>query len=341
MMIHFKYSLLLLFILVLFSCSGGEQEVVISGRTMGTIYQVKAIASPDHDVDALKTQIDQRLQEINKSMSTYDPQSEISRFNQLTDTTTVFAISNDFRNVLIISKRLYNLTNGAWDGTVNPLVNLWGFGSAETERKVPPVAEIDSLLLQIGFDQIVILAEGIRKKTVMVSLDFGSIAKGYGVDQVAQLLQNKGIENCLVDIGGEVYARGMKNENTTWKVGINRPAKNAPYDDVYLALQLQNLAIATSGDYRNFFQEEDKYYSHIIDPRTGYPIQNGVVSASAIAPTCTFADGLATALMVMGVEKGLEIVNQLDGVECMMIVSDADQTLTNHYSSGFEGYVIQ
>ncbi len=237
---------------------------------------------------------------------------------------------------MIVAKKLYTLSNGAWDGAIMPLVNLWGFSQKEKKGNIPKQKEIDRLLPEISFEYIDILENRyLVKRKVPISVDLASIAKGYAVDQIADLIRTSGIQNFIVEIGGEVYASGFRENGKLWKVGINRPAKDAPFDQVHKVVALHNRALATSGDYRNFFEIYGKSYSHIFDPKTGYPVSNRVVSASVLADRCAFADGLATALMVMGVEKGLQLVNTIDGVECVVVVQEKDGLLTDHCSQGF------
>ena len=174
-----------------------------------------------------------------------------------------------------------------------------------------------------------------RKNDPFVTLDLASIAKGYGVDAISRVLEENEFENFLVEIGGEVYARGHRKDGKAWRVGINRPDRGAALDDVYKAVALTDQAMATSGDYRIFFQVGDRFYSHILDPRTGWPETSGVVSATVVAANCTVADGLATALMVMGPEKGVALVNRLPMVECLIVVRQPDGTFTDHPSQGF------
>jgi thiamine biosynthesis lipoprotein len=188
----------------------------------------------------------------------------------------------------------------------------------------------------VGFDRIRLDPSGTISKTdPAVTLDLASIAKGYGVDAIARLLGDEGFDHFLVEIGGEVYARGRRKDGKPWRVGINRPDRQAAFNDVYQAVPLTDRAMATSGDYRIFFQVDGQSYSHILDPRTGRPVTNGVVSATVVADNCTVADGLATALMVMGPEKGVALVNRLPSVACLIVVRQADGTLTDHPSSGF------
>ncbi|MEA3428727.1 MAG: FAD:protein FMN transferase, partial [Thermodesulfobacteriota bacterium] len=292
------------------------QETFISGKTMGTTYHVKVVTGYSAESEGLKGKIDNRLEEINQSMSTFIKDSEISRFNRLTRAGKNFYASDDFLCVMSVAKNLYKLSNGAWDGTIMPIVNLWGFGSAGEKRNIPKKRGIDRVLSEICFEHIDIVGNRyLVKKKVPISVDLASIAKGYGVDQIADLIRISGIQNFIVEIGGEVYASGFREDGKSWKVGINMPDKYAPFDKVHNVVALHDKALATSGDYRNFFEISGESCSHIFDPKTGYPVSNRVVSASVLADKCVFADGLATALMVMGVEKGLRLVNTIDGVE--------------------------
>ncbi len=317
------------------SCGNKEkQEILIEGKTMGTFFHIKVVTSKG--TGKLEEKIKQRLKEINRSMSTFDPDSEISRFNRISDTETCFPVSQDFMNVMTVAAELYRVTEGAWDGTVDPLVNLWGFGRKTKKDGLPEAGEIQAVLLHVGFHLIEISAQGLRKTDPAVTLDLASIAKGYGVDAVAKVIAESGIKDFLVEIGGEIYASGLRLDGKKWRIGINRPKTDAAFDDVYKAADLHNKGFATSGDYRNFFMMDGKRYSHVIDPRTGYAVSNRVVSASVIAETCTFADGLATALMVMGAEKGTELVSRLANVECLIITEEADGSLKDHGSKGFE-----
>ncbi len=324
-------------LLLLSGCGNtGKQEVQIQGHTMGTTFNVKVVTEGKKELPELAERINRRLREINASMSTYDPDSEISRFNQLAETDTPFPVSEDFLAVMAVSKQLYDLTGGAWDGTLDPLINLWGFGRTGQKDELPDPAEIAAVLPRVGFRHIERTPEGaLVKKRVDVTLDLASIAKGFGVDQVAGVVADSGYTDFLVEIGGEIYAAGVRPDGKPWRIGINRPDPAAGFAEVYKVATLRNRAFATSGDYRNFFMADGKRYSHVLDPRTGYAVANGVVSASVIAGTCTFADGLATALMVMGPEKGLALVNRLKDVECLIIVTSADGTLTDHASEGF------
>jgi thiamine biosynthesis lipoprotein len=314
-----------------------RRETVFTGRTMGTTYRVKLVTGYLQLVSGLQSQIDKRLDDINQSMSTYRDDSEINRFNRLTTAGEKFRVSPDFMRVMQMAQKVFTITDGAWDGTVKPLVDLWGFGTEAIKKVPPPAAAVRQRLQAVGFDAIEIVDNRfLVKRKATVNLDLASIAKGYGVDQIAALLKDNGIEDFLVEIGGEVYAAGHRKDGLSWRVGINTPRKEASLDQVYKVVNLTNGAMATSGDYRNFFEIDQKRYSHVIDPLSGYPVANGVVSASVLSADCTFADGLATALIVMGPDKGIELVNRLEGVDCLIVEMQADGTLIDHYSKAFQ-----
>jgi FAD:protein FMN transferase len=323
-------------IMVLFLLLGcGRKEYTLVGTTMGTIYQVKVVRAFWFSPARLKKRIDQCLEQINASMSTYRDDSEISRFNAL-DASHKMSVSTEMQKVLAFAGKLYALTGGAWDGTVDPLVNLWGFGRSNDERRVPSPAEIGATLARVGFFHILIDSNGrLSKVNPAVTLDLASIAKGFGVDQVAELLRSRGIADFLVEIGGEVYAAGVRADGGHWRVGINRPRREASPQEVYAVVNLQERALATSGDYRNFFEVDGHRYSHVLDPRRGYPVENGVVSVSVIAPQCAWADGLATAAMVLGVGEGMALIERLQDVEGLIVVETPDGSLENHLSAGF------
>ena len=322
--------------LVFLNGCGAEKEVVFDGTTMGTTYQVKIVAGYFKSMSGLKEKIDSQLQAINQSMSTYLPDSEISRFNALQDTREKLAVSNDFLQVMLAARDIYEKTAGAWDATIKPLVNLWGFGNARQEHHVPDADEIQKQLQYIGFQHIDIFPDGyLQKKKNTITLDLASIAKGYAVDQVSRLLQSRGLENFLVEIGGEVFASGYRKDGRPWRVGINQPSISASKADVYRVVPLHNRAMATSGDYRNYFEVQGQRFSHIIDPKTGYPVSNGLVSVSIVAGDCMFADGLATAIMVMGREQGMALINSLQDVEGFIIVRKSDNEYAHYASEAF------
>lgn len=326
----------------LFFFSGcGQAEHLINGKTMGTTYHIKVVAPRSEKTASLQADIDALLDAVNQSMSTYLKDSEISRFNAFDETDADFPVSAHFLRVMLTAREIYDLTRGAWDGTVNPLVNLWGFGKDGNLNHLPTEEQIQKALERVGFDWIDIVVGGqLRKKRADVTVDLASIAKGYAVDQVALLLKGRGYKNFIVEIGGEVYAAGKRKDGKSWKVGINQPNQSAAADEVYQVVVLEDRALATSGDYRNFYTIEGQAYSHIIDPHTGRPVQNGVVSASVMADNCILADGLATALMVMGQRDGIALLDRLPGVEGLIVVRHENGKLENFWSRGMKNPAI-
>lgn len=333
----FLSIILLSVILLLPAVVEAQTEHLIEGRTMGTTYHITVVTADQKGVEGLKGKIDARLEDINRVFSTYIKDSEISRFNALRVAGEKFQISDDFIQVMKAGRRIHQLSEGAWDGTVSPLVDLWGFGPKQRQPQKPAAATINTLKQTVGFDRIRFEeSHFLVKDLATVTLDLNSIAKGFAVDQVSALIAAAGHKNYLVEIGGEVYAFGVRPDGQNWRVGINRPQKDAAFNEVYKVVSLHDQAFATSGDYRNFFEIGGVRYSHVIDPRTGYPVSNGVVSVSIIAANCTLADGLATAIMVMGAEKGIQLVNRLENVECIIVVQKSDATLVDYYSTGFK-----
>ena len=332
-------SLIIALALIAVSGCSGQREIRIAGRTMGTTYHVTVIGGYLTSVAELKKAIDARLETINASMSTYRPESEISRFNALQESGAAFPVGPDFYRVATLARELFDITAGAWDGTIDPLVDLWGFGRSQRPARIPDDAEIHAGLARVGFDLIDTRREGVLiKRHPRVTLDLASVAKGYGVVVVAELIRRRGFTDFLVEVGGEVFASGVRLDGRQWRIGINRPDAGAPVNQVYKVVALQDRAFATSGDYRIFFEQDGQRFSHVLDPRTGRPVTNGVVSVSVTAATCARADGLATALMVMGVDEGLQLVNALSDTECLMVARDAQGRLVDHYSHGFRHY---
>lgn len=326
---------------VLVPATTAARDLLLSGRTMGTSYHITIVRSEAAvDQQALHADIDRCLKTVNVSMSTYDPDSEISHFNRLKVVGQRFAVSTDFYTVMTLSVWLHRITDGAWDGTVGPLVNLWGFGSS---KKTPAVADDDAisdLLANTGFQWIRLdPPASLIKEKAAIEVDLGSVAKGFGVDKVSALLRGRGFHDFLVEIGGEVYAAGVRSDGAPWRVGINLPNRGAAPDAVYKVVALSDQAMATSGDYRRFFKEGGKVYSHIIDPRTGRPVDNGTVSVSVIAANCMLADGLATAGMVMGPQAIASLADSLPEVDCLSITSNEDGILHSFSSGGFSRFL--
>lgn len=291
-------------------------KMTLSGKTMGTTYNITYLDEESRD---LQSSIDSLLVVFNQSLSTYIPESELSQFN-LGDTL-------DFNlpyllPVLEASQKVYENTNGAFDPTVGPLVNIWGFGPSGPELK--DSVDIKNLLATVGFSKIEFDQKQLRKKVAGIYLDFSAIAKGYGSDVVAEFLKNKSVSNYLVEIGGELVANGTNEKGELWKVGVNRPEESANASDLISIIALQDRGMATSGNYRNYYVRDSVKISHTINPATGYPVNHNLLSATVLAKDCMTADAYATAMMVMGTEKAIALDSTINEIEVFLIYDDGN-----------------
>ncbi len=306
------------------------------GGTMGTTYSITLsdpVTAPRlvTMVQAIECQLD----EINLQMSTWNAESEISRFNHSTSTEW-FPVSDGFAVVVQRALELSESTGGAFDPTLQPLLNLWGFGSEAGNQQVPSDADIAEAKIHTGWQKLrVEVSSGLRKNGSALSLDLGAIAKGYGVDVLAGILDEAGYKNWFVEIGGEVVVQGVNPDGVPWKVGIQYPTTNPMDQRLQGILHVTNGAVATSGDYRNYIPKDGVLYSHILDPRTGRAVFSDTASVTVVASSCMDADGMATALFVMGAEEGLTWVEQRPGVEAMFLLRGGDSEIFEKFSSGF------
>ncbi|WP_127713941.1 FAD:protein FMN transferase [Halobacteriovorax sp. HLS] len=308
-----KVNLLILWALVCFiSCSNEPKLLKYEGKTMGTTYHIKySFSGKDHSAE-LKLATDRTLISLNKIMSTYIADSEISLFNSSASTEWVGA-SKELLLVVDHALKVGRETDGVYDPTIGPLVNLWGFGPSG-QRQVPSDIEIEKKLRSVGLDKLEVdLKKQAWKKSIgSVYVDLSSLAKGYGVDKIATLLESKGINNYMVEIGGEVRTRGSK-AGKPWVIAIESPSQKEGKNSYQRLVNLNSHAMATSGNYRNFFKQKNKTYSHTIDYRTGRPVSHTLASVSVVdSKSCMNADAWATALMAMGYEKGFEIAEKLN-----------------------------
>lgn len=304
--IQFLISGLLLALIV--ACSPApKDDIYLSGATMGTTYNIKYVPVEGISAEALQQQIDAVLLEVNQLMSTYINDSELSRFNQW-QSTEPFALSAETLFVMQEAKRLGQLSGGLLDVTVGPLVNLWGFGPQNRPDKMPSPEQIAEAKAHIGLDKLQLTETSAIKSDPNLYVDLSTIAKGYGVDRVAELLVAQHIDNYLVEIGGEMRLAGFKTNGTNWRVAIEKPLTNERA--IEKIISVGDNAIATSGDYRIYFEENGQRYSHLINPVTGYPITHNLVSVTVVHPSSMTADGLATALTIMGKDQALALAEQ-------------------------------
>ena len=304
-----KISCFCLLVFLVTACSQPPQSnyIHISGRTMGTTYNIKFSEQGAPDPAVLQAEVDIRLVEINKLMSTYDPQSELSRFNQHKGDSP-FPMSDETLLVLNEAKRLGELSHGYLDVTVGPLVNLWGFGPTLRPEKVPSPEMVEETRGRIGLDKLVLLENGAKKSSDDLYVDLSTIAKGYAVDQLAKIMEAKGVTNYMVEIGGEMRVSGVNASGHPWRIAVEKPLTKQRAMQRLIAIG--DNAIASSGDYRNYFEENGVRYSHLIDPTTGYPIQHKVVAVTVVHESSMTADGLSTALNVMGKDRALALAEK-------------------------------
>ena len=319
---------------------------------MGTTYHISYKDSLSRD---FQNEIDQLLQAVNLDVSTYIDSSFISRFNNsIKEIKYLNLLDKDasskhrhFRLNFEKAQEIYKNSDGYFDPTVMPLVNYWGFGYTEKKpvEKVDSVI-VDSLMQFVGFDKItqrsvkdgsiflVKLVEGIQ-------LDFSALAKGYGVDAIGELLESKGIENYMVEIGGEVRVRGKNPQDKWWTIGINTPDEKAAATDFQSKVLLKNRALATSGNYRNYYEVNGEKYAHTINSKTGFPEKNRLLSVSIFADDCMTADAYATACMTMGLEKSFDMVSNIDGVDGYFIYSEEGGAMMYMHSKGMETLFVE
>jgi thiamine biosynthesis lipoprotein len=336
-------AIILPFILTLPACSPTPRRTLYTfqGKTMGTTFAVK-IAGPEQTADRLaemESAIQEQLQSVDAKMSTYRADSELSRFNA-TPATEPFELSSETFEVFRHAQQISAETQGAFDITVGPLVNLWGFGPGRRaasfpSSSIPAPEQIERIKLQIGWDKIKLdeAAVTVSKLQPELSCDLSAIAKGYAVDQVSGALSQLGITEYMVEIGGEVGARGKNEQGSVWRIGIESPQEGA--SAIQRLLPIENAALATSGDYRNFFESEGVRYSHTIDPRTGMPVRHHLASVSVIDPLCVRADGYATALMVMGETAGYRFAVENE-LPALFLIRDDQGGFSSKASPAFE-----
>lgn len=296
---------LVLLTTIFLSCSGEKKLTQIQGETMGTYYKVTLYT--DEKESDLKADIDKFLKLYNKVFSTYIKDSEISKLNS--SSFDKVKISDSLKKVIELSMDISAKSRGHFDITVGPLVNLWGFGP-EGKQKEPSDQQIKAVLKRTGYEKLK-LDDNYLNRPQGMYLDLSAIAKGHGVDELVKFLEFRGYSNLIVEIGGELRARGKKADDSNWRIGIEGASEKLG-STIVKVLKLDNLAMATSGSYRNYLKYGDKVFQHTIDPHTGKPVKHETISVSVISEYCADADAWATALMSMGVIEGLKIANELD-----------------------------
>ncbi len=317
--------------------AGADDLVSFTGETMGTAYSVKLPTLPEGlAAESLQAEIDRCLEAVNNQMSTWRSDSELSRFNRY-DKTDWFPVSEDTVLVVKTAIEVSRQTGGAFDVTVGPLVNLWNFGPDRAERKLPEPSAIEEAKARVGYQLLEVRRQppALKKTRPNVYVDLSAIAKGFGVDQVAAVLESRAVGDYMVEIGGEIRTKGAKTDGAPWRIGIEMPIPFAR--SLQEALALSGESLATSGDYRNFVVIDGKRYSHTIDPRTGRPVDHQLASVSVIAESCMLADAYATSLMVLGPAEGYNWATE-HGIAALLIVRDGEEFLERP-TPAFERYL--
>ena len=326
--------------MVMVACqpSVNEKVYLIEGEAQGSTYHIKYIAERDEN---LKPAIDSILEVIDRSMSTYRPDSAISKINQ-GDTTVV--VDEHFRKVFEASQQIWQESEGLFDPTVGVLVNAWGFGKQKiSEADLPTDKKIDSLRKYVGFDKVALTGKNlIKKRYTEILFDFNAIAQGYTSDVVANYLSARGIKNYIVEIAGEMYLKGKNTvEDKSWTIGVENPLKPLDDRDLVATIQFTNQGLATSGNYRKVWTDSNGHkYVHSINPLTGRATQSDVLSATVVAPSTMLADGYATMFMVMGLAKSKAFLEKHPDLAVLLVYSDDKHQEATYKTKSFEKLII-
>jgi len=312
----------------------------LSGETMGTTYHVTISTNVSlSDSEVIQKDIDGLLLKVNDTFSTYIESSEVSQLNQYRGEEGQTK-SDDFIEVLLEALRISEATQGAYDITVGPLVNLWGFGPDFKADDIPNDMDIEQALGDIGYQDVIVNQESnnVKKLNEAIYIDFSSIAKGFGVDKVAELLESKGYKNFMVEIGGEMRVRGVNPQGNNWRIAVEKP--DSSVRAIHRVINVTNTAIATSGDYRNYFEKDGVKFSHTINPRTGRPVQHDLASVTVLTKNSVTADAWATAFMVLGDKKGYDLA-MANELAVLFLVNDGEgvkELMTPSFQVIIEGH---
>ena len=320
---------------ILLSSCAKKQEYLsydgfIQGTTFHIVFQAQENSIKQKDVDSI-------FSLINSTFSTYDSTSIISKINR----NETQEVNQLFVNMFNKSFEVYKKSNGAFDITVGQVVNAWGFGNTDTMNV--DSSRIDSLMKYVGFDKVKLQNNQIIKSDKNIKIDFNAIAQGYTCDVIADFFESKNLKNYLIEVGGEIRGKGVNDKNEFWKVGIDKPTDNSSIENRELQeiVLLENKSIATSGNYRKFYEKDGMRISHTINPKTGFSANQNILSASVVANTCAEADAYATSFMVLGLEKSLEILKQNNDLEAYLISSDKNGKLVVTKTKGFEKMIFK
>ncbi len=312
---------LLAFMLLLAACSRAPEELLLSGSTMGTSWSVKIITRDDiRSPEEVSADIQSELDRIEAAMSNWQEDSEVSTFNRMSE--GCLLVSEDTEAVARASLDISEQSEGFFDPTMSPLIDLWGFGVDNQPPEAPDAGLLQSMLANTGYRYFSVTERQLCKSNGAIHVNFSAIAKGYAVDKVADMLKSLGQERFLVEVGGELYGLGENRQGHPWSVGIESPDYGWS-QGVYSILELDGMATATSGDYRNYYVLNDEYFSHILNPRTGHPVGHATASVTVLHESAMLADGWATALLAAGPEEGIRLANQAN-IAALMILREGD-----------------
>ena len=325
--LHF-WSFAAIILLSLASCNNQVPKVVLNGAAQGSYYSITYF---DKDNRNFQSQIDSIFALVDASVSLWNDSSIITKVNRNEPVELNQVFIDNFNAAIEAAE----LSGGLFDPTVSPLVAMWGF--SYKNNITPTQHNIDSILEFVDYHKVSIIDGQVVKKDERISLDFNAIAQGYTSDAIARFLDTQGIENYLVDVGGEIMARGHKPDNSKWVVGIEKPAESFDSEQiVQTRMEITDKSLVTSGNYRKYVEREGKRYSHTIDPRTGTSVAHNLLSATVLAENATRADALASICMIMGMEQSLKLINSLDGVEAFYIYVDEDEQVKTYATEGFK-----
>lgn len=325
-----NWILIVGFLMVVVGCRHQEYKFM-EGKIYGTYYSISYEGVLNYDTVIIK-----EMERVNYSLSMFNPHSVIAKINREESD----QVDSLFVRMFIQARKVYDATEGAFDITVAPLSNAWGFGFKN--ERLPSAEKVDSLLQYIGMNKLTLNGMRLIKAIEGVQLDASSIAKGLGVDLVADFLDKKGVKNYMVDIGGEIRVRGISSKKRAWRIGIDKPVDDvsASTRELQAVVAIEGGALATSGNYRNFYVVDGKKYAHTINPKTGYPVQRDILSSSVYAPTCMEADAYATAFMVLGKEKAQKIIEKDTKLEACFVYLDDRGKREVWMSDGFKKLIV-
>lgn len=326
--------LVIIFAFLFYSPFKKQKEYIHNeGKAQGTYYSATYLQPDGKD---LQPEIEKLFNEFDLSLSTYNPNSIISKINKNNDSVVTDVY---FETMFEAAQKVSEHTNGAFDITVAPLVNAWGFGFGNHERSKAP--DVEKLLPLVGYQKVKLVNHKLIKENPDIMIDASAIAQGYSADLIAQLFEKNNCENYMIDIGGEIVCKGVNPKGELWHIGIDKPVEDPENanGELQTIINVSNVGLTTSGNYRQFYYKDGKKLAHTINPKTGLPVEHNLLSATVVASNCTLADAYATAFMVLGVDSALKVCKTIDGMDCYLIYTDKDGQYQVTYTEGFKKYL--